>query len=152
MAGKRPTRAAELRALCAWVQAKNGYSQEHSEVLVTAIFLHLGAAREAAEGPNSAKNGSACLVCRALHRGSTVWGSRMSHIPRTSGDRCRPQVRLIASVSLRLLCLIFQHMLGLALLTGRASSTEGHRTAGPASRGDGAPSSPGGLDLVVISP
>src|SRR6185437_14004942 len=31
---------------------------------------------------------------------------------------------MIASESLRLLYLIFQHMLGLALLTGRASSTE----------------------------
>jgi hypothetical protein len=44
------TRAAELGALSAWVQAKKGPPQQHSEVLVSAIYFHLEAAREAAEG------------------------------------------------------------------------------------------------------
>src|SRR6201989_3013876 len=48
------TRAAELEALSAWVQAKQCPSQESSEVLVKAICFHLAAAREAAEGPKPA--------------------------------------------------------------------------------------------------
>ena len=55
---------------------------------------------------------------------SPVWGSRTWHMPLTSGDRRSSVVGMIATVSLRLLYLIFQQMLRLVFLLGRTTSTK----------------------------
>jgi hypothetical protein len=54
----------------------------------------------------------------------TLWGSRTWRTLLTSDDRRPRRFGMIAAVSLRLLYLIFQQVLGLILLVGRASSTK----------------------------
>jgi len=56
--------------------------------------------------------------------GVRLWGSRTGHTLLTSGDRRHPRSGMIAAVSLRLLYLIFQQVLRLALLLGRATCTK----------------------------
>ena len=53
-----------------------------------------------------------------------MWGSRMLHLPMASVIDDRQPLGMISAVSMRLLYLIFWHLLGLLLLMGRASSTK----------------------------
>jgi len=77
-----------------------------------------GGGRRAVASDQENRSNMVTAAMEQVHGPWTLWGSRMSHIrwPAVIGAVDRPG--RIASGSLRLLCLIFQHMLGLALLTG----------------------------------
>lgn len=95
------TRAAELEALSAWVQAKQCPSQEGSEVLVKAICFHLAAAREAAEGPKPAADrqtaeGPKPAADRQATAGSKPPKKRLG-IPRTASRLQRAMSNLDAA-------------------------------------------------------
>ena len=71
---------------------------------------------------------------------ATVWGSRMRRMLLTCGDRWPHRPGMIVAVSLRLLYLIFQQVLGLVLLIGRTTSSQGRRAPRAAPRGRRPPS------------
>jgi hypothetical protein len=92
------TRAAELEALSAWVQASQCPSQEDSEVLVKAICFHLDAAREAAEGPKPAAARQAAEAPKPpKKRFRMLRMLRMPHMPHTASRLQRAMSNLDAA-------------------------------------------------------